>query len=160
MGIWSQKRTLAAGAQAPDFELPELGGARRSLSEILSRGPAVVAFFKVSCPVCQYTFPFLERLRQGAVQIVGISQDQAAATAEFCREYGITFPTLLDDTSSYPVSNAFAIASVPALFLIEKDGAVSMSESGFSKRFLEAAGERAGVAPFRPGESVPESRPG
>ncbi len=164
MAFWNEKRMLRVGARAPGFQLPDLGGARRTLGEILAHGPALVAFFKVSCPVCQYTFPFLERLHQGvqsgALRIVGISQDKAGATGEFCREYGVTFTTLLDDPARYPVSNAFAIASVPSLFLIEADGTVAMSESGFSKRVLEAAGQRAGAIPFRPGESVPESRPG
>ena len=155
---------LPAGARAPAFQLPDLGGVQRTLGGILADGPALVAFFKVSCPVCQYTFPFLERLHQGAkpgaVQMVAISQDKAGATEEFCREFGVTFTTLLDDPKSYPVSNAFAIANVPSLFLIEADGTVSESESGFSKRILKTVGARAGVSAFLPGESVPESRPG
>jgi peroxiredoxin len=164
MAFWNQKRMLGVGARAPEFQLPDLGGTQRTLAGILADGPALVAFFKVSCPVCQYTFPFLERLHQGAkpgaVRIVAISQDKAGATQEFCREYGVTFTTLLDDPKSYPVSNAFAITNVPSLLLIEADGNVSASESGFSKRVLEAVGARSGVSPFRPGESVPESRPG
>ena len=164
MAFWNQQRMLGVGDRAPEFELPDLVGAKRTLGEILARGPALLALFKVSCPVCQYTFPFLERLHQGAkpgaVQIVGISQDKADATTEFCREYGVTFTTLLDDPARYPVSNAFAISNVPSLFLIEPDGTVSISQSGFSKRDLEAVGDRAGVAPFRQDERVPESRPG
>ena len=155
---------LPVGAHAPEFQLPDLGGTQRTLAGILAGGPALVAFFKVSCPVCQYTFPFLERLHQGAkaggVQMVAISQDQAGATLQFCREYGVTFTTLLDDAKNYQVSNAFDIANVPSLFLIEADGSVSASESGFSKRILEMVGARAGVSAFLPGESVPESRPG
>ncbi|HXN47274.1 MAG TPA: TlpA disulfide reductase family protein [Bryobacteraceae bacterium] len=151
---------LPAGAHAPAFQLPDLGGTERTLAGIVANGPALLAFFKVSCPVCQYTFPFLERLHQGAVQIVGISQDKAGATEEFCREFGVTFTTLLDDPRNYAVSNAFAIANVPSLFLIEADGSVSESESGFSRRILETVGERAGVSVFLPGESVPASRPG
>ena len=155
---------LPVGAHAPEFQLPDLGGTQRTLAGILAGGPALVAFFKVSCPVCQYTFPFLERLHQGAkaggVQMVAISQDQAGATEQFCREYGVTFTTLLDDAKNYQVSNAFDIANVPSLFLIEADGSVSASESGFSKRILEMVGARAGVSAFLPGESVPEGRPG
>jgi len=155
---------LTAGTSAPDFKLQTMDGKQFSLREALTRGPVVAAFFKISCPVCQYTFPFLERLHRGAtpgaVRIVGISQDKAGATEEFCHEYGVTFTTLLDDPKSYPVSNAFAIANVPSLFLIEADGTVAMSETGFSKRGLEAVGQRAGVVPFRQGESVPENRPG
>jgi peroxiredoxin len=161
MAFWKQRHMLEAGAHAPGFQLPGLDGAAHSLAEMLQRGPALLAFFKVSCPVCQYTFPFLERIHQGGgVQVVGISQDQARATREFNQEYGVTFTTLLDDSDSYPVSNAFGISSVPSLFLVEPDGAISASESGFSKSHLETVGRRAGAAPFRPAERVPEGRPG
>ena len=164
MAFWSEKRMLATGAHAPEFQLPDLRGTPQTLAGILAKGPALVAFFKVSCPVCQYTLPFLERLHQGgkpgAVQIIAISQDKAGATEQFNRDYGVTFTTLLDDTDRYPVSNAYAITNVPSLFLIEADGTVSASESGFSKRILETAGARVGVSAFKPGESVPESRPG
>ncbi len=164
MAFWTQKRMLEAGARAPVFDLADLGGTRQTLAGILARGPALVAFFKVSCPVCQYTLPFLERLHQGgkpgALQMIAISQDKAGATEQFNRDYGITFTTLLDDTDRYPVSNAFAITNVPSLFLIETDGSISASESGFSKRILETAGARAGASAFKRGESVPESRPG
>ena len=155
---------LPVGSHAPEFRLPDLGGVERTLAGILANGPALVAFFKVSCPVCQYTFPFLERLHQGAkpgaIQMIAVSQDQAGATEQFCREYGVTFTTLLDDPARYAVSNAFSIANVPSLFLIDADGTVSASETGFSKRILETAGARGGVAAFRPGENVPENRPG
>ncbi len=49
---------LTAGAKAPDFELKAMDGKRFVLREELARGPVVLAFFKVSCPVCQYAFPF------------------------------------------------------------------------------------------------------
>ena len=53
---------LEAGTQAPQFELPAMDGSRFSLQDALTRGPVVAAFFKISCPVCQYAFPFLERI--------------------------------------------------------------------------------------------------
>ena len=161
MAFWKQRQILEAGAHAPEFQLPALDGTAQSLAGILQRGPALLAFFKVSCPVCQFTFPFLERIHQGGgVQIVGISQDNVRETGEFNREFGVTFPTLLDNSGSYPVSNAFGISSVPSLFLIEPDGTISAQEQGFSKSRLEAVGRRAGAAPFQPGERVPENRPG
>jgi peroxiredoxin len=164
MAFWNRKRMIETGEPAPEFQLPDADGAQHSLGEILARGPAFFAFFKVSCPVCQYTFPFLERLHRGGtaggIQVIGISQDQAAATRAFAREYGVTFPILLDSPDGYAVSNAFGISSVPSLFLVEPDGAVSISRSGFSKADLEAVGKRTGAVPFLQGERVPESRPG
>ena len=158
---WNKPQMLEAGARAPDFSLRDLTGQTQSLQEILGRGPALLAFFKVSCPVCQFTFPFLQRLheRAGGIAIIGVSQDQAAATREFNGEFGVAFPTLLDD-AGYPASNAFGLYTVPTLFLIEPDGAISMAGCGFVKKDLEALGRRVGASPFREGERVPENKPG
>jgi peroxiredoxin len=158
---WRQRQMLEVGAHAPDFRMKDLNGQTLTLKEVLGSRPALLAFFKVSCPVCQYTFPFLQRLHEGGegIAIFGVSQDPPAATREFNREFGLTFPTLLDE-GAYAVSNAFGIDSVPSLFLIEPDGAVSLSVSGFSKQDLEVVGQRLGVAPFRADERVPELKPG
>ena len=55
---------LNAGKSAPHFGLIALDGKKYSLQEGLKHGPVLAAFFKVACPICQYTFPFLERLYQ------------------------------------------------------------------------------------------------
>ena len=52
---------IESGARAADFHLPALDKQSYSLSAALRTGPVVAAFFKSSCPVCQMTFPFLER---------------------------------------------------------------------------------------------------
>jgi len=82
---------LAAGTRAPEVELKTLDGKKFSLAEALGRGPVVLAFFKVSCPTCQYTLPFLERLYQAyqgkGVTLVGVSQNDAKETTAFCKEF-------------------------------------------------------------------------
>jgi peroxiredoxin len=158
-----RKRSLVpAGGAAPPFDLPTLDGATRSLSEILSAGPALLVFYKISCPVCQFTLPYLQRLSASPLlQVIGISQDDAAVTRAFTQRLGVTFPTLLDlGRDGYPASNAYGLSSVPALFLVERDGAVLRSFNGFSKRDLEEIGARAGVPPFSPEDHVPEWKAG
>jgi len=92
---------LSAGKTAPLFELAGVDGRKFSLKESLARGPVLVAFFKVSCPTCQYTFPFLERLyqqlRAHAAQVWGVVQDEPRDAQRFAKEYGVTFPILVDD---------------------------------------------------------------
>jgi peroxiredoxin len=162
--MWGRKTKVmpAVGVLAPEFELASLAGGSRSLHQILSSGPALLAFFKISCPVCQLTFPFLERLAaNSAFQVIGISQDDAGDTESFMRRFGVTFPVLLDQSKDgYPVSNGYGISSVPSMFLVERDGRISGAFNGFSKRDLEDLGARAAVAPFRPGEQVPEWKAG
>jgi peroxiredoxin len=158
----AKKGVLEKGARAPAFQLQSLSGATVSLEDILAKGPALLAFFKIGCPVCQLTFPFLERLAAGTgIQIIGISQDDLGATTAFNQRFGVTFPTLLDSAKeSYPASNAFGITNVPTLFLVEPDGQIANTISGFSKRDLEAVGAQVGVRAFRADENVPEWKAG
>ena len=55
---------LCTGNKAPEFDLKTLDGKRFSLSDELAHRPVVLAFFKVSCPTCQYALPFFERLHK------------------------------------------------------------------------------------------------
>ena len=153
---------LPEGERAPEFELKTLEGAKQSLEQILKAGPALFAFYKISCPVCQLTAPYLERLSAGKkIQVIGVSQDDTASTQAFLDRFGVTYPTLLDQAAeSYPASNAYGISSVPSLFLVEPDGRISKSFSGFSKRDLEDLGQRAAVSLFRPDEKVPDWKAG
>jgi peroxiredoxin len=160
-----QTTTLSGGDRAPGFDLEDLSGRRRSSSEILDGKPALLAFFKVSCPTCQYTFPFLERLYRGRtnrdIAIYAISQDDAESTREFHSEFGITMPTLLDKKEEgYPASNAYGLSTVPSLFLVAPDGRISLVLMGFDKKGMEDLGRRLGKEPFEPGEYVPEYKPG
>jgi peroxiredoxin len=155
-------RKLGKGDIAPDFRLKRIDGGEFSLSQSLVDRPVVVAFYKVSCPTCQYTFPYLERLaRQGAISFFAISQDDEQGTEEFHADFGIRFPSLLDSRKlGYPVSNTFGITHVPTLYLIEQDGRISWQSEGFSKADLDQLGERVGVKPFREGETVPSFKAG
>jgi peroxiredoxin len=161
---------VLAGNAAPAFSLLGMNGQVCSLGEALKKGPVLAAFFKISCPVCQFTFPFLERLYEAyggdKVTIWGISQDDAPDTKEFCQEYGVKFTTLIDG-QGYPASNQYGLTNVPTILLIGSDGKVAVSSVGFSKPDLERiAGElaRASGKPsqplFRPGEVVPDNKPG
>jgi peroxiredoxin len=162
---------LTAGVNAPEFALKTTGNKPFVLRDELARGPVVLAFFKGSCPVCQYAFPYLERLHQAYGQkgykLVAISQDDAKATAAFVREYGVTFPVLLEDTQTYPASNAYGLTNVPTLFWIGGDGMIEVSSVGWNKSEFEEIARRvasAGKLPpapiFKPGEEVRDFRAG
>jgi peroxiredoxin len=170
VGSSKKMTTIAAGQTAPDFSLKSSDGTEYSSSKLLKRGPVFIPFFKVSCPVCQFTFPFLERLykRYGGkdVTFLGISQDNERATKEFADEYGVTFPIALD-AESYTASNAYGLTNVPSSFLIDTDSSVKIAIMGFDRKDLEAVAaelsQRHKIPPsalFRPDESVPANRPG
>ncbi len=161
--------TLTAGVQAPPFTLSAMDGKNVSLQDALSRGPVALAFFKVSCPVCQYAFPLYERLFQTyknqGVTLVGVSQNTKKDTDSFNKKLGITFPVLLDDMKTYPVSNAYGLRTVPTLFWIAQDSTVEISSVGWNKKDFEAVSQKmadaAKIPPallLRPEEKIADFR--
>jgi len=163
--------TLSAGVAAPDFTLPTVDGQQLSLRDALQRGPVVLAFFKVSCPVCQYAFPFFERLykanHDAKISFVGISQDNAKSTQAFLKQFGVTFPVVLDDPADYAVSNAYGLTNVPTLFYISQAGDIEIASVSWSKTDVEAVNRKMAEQRQQPtptlwhkGEEVREFRAG
>jgi peroxiredoxin len=162
---------LSSGTKAPDFALPTIAGGSFSLPRELARGPVVLAFFKVSCPVCQYALPFLERIFRAYAgkhaAVVGISQNGRQDTSAFLQKFGITFPVLLDDPSNYLVSNAYGLTTVPTMFWIGQAGVIEVSSVGWMKKEIEQINALAAAASadvqqpvFQPAEQIPEFRAG
>jgi peroxiredoxin len=162
MAARRQQELIHTGSRPPNFRLARLGGGEVTLAEIAAAGPALIAFFKVTCPVCQLTCPFLERIwAAGTIPVYGISQNDAGDTREFNDEFRITFPTLLDpEEDNFPASNGFGISSVPTIFLIEHDGTVARAIEGWLKKEIEWLGRKAGVSVIRATENVPEWKAG
>jgi peroxiredoxin len=141
---------LMPGSTAPEITLTSPSGSSFSLGKQSETTPIVAAFFKVSCPTCQYAFPFLERIHraypQHKIKVVGISQDDNAKTATFTKEFGISFPMLLDDAKSYPASNAFGLTNVPSIFLLAAGGKVEFTSVGWVREDIERLNELAAKA--------------
>jgi peroxiredoxin len=161
---------VTVGKTAPSIELTGVDGESHSLQKALSQGPVLAVFFKVSCPTCQYTLPFIERLYQQLrgknPQVWGVSQDNARDSQRFAEEYGVTFPILIDD-DDYQTSREYGLKFVPTLFLISPDGLVEISSEGFCKADLleiqRSLAKHLSATPgalFKPKESVPEYKPG
>jgi peroxiredoxin len=163
---------LVSGVEAPDINLSYLDGRKFSLAEARKKGPVVAAFFKVSCPVCQLAFPYLERIfkaynKSSTFTFVGVSQDNATDTKAFNRSFGVTFPILLDVPGTYPASNAYGLTNVPTVFVISPEGEIESSSVSWCKSEMEELNRKlarlSNIAPaqiFQSGENVPEFRPG
>jgi peroxiredoxin len=141
---------LPAGSPAPAIE------------GLTAKRPLLVVFFKITCPVCQFTLPFLNRIHQaGTLPVFGISQNGDADTREFTQEFGIEYPVLLDpEDADFPASNAYGISSVPSLFLIGQDGKIERAMEGWSRKEMVWLGSRSSTMVVRQGENVPEWKAG
>jgi len=145
---------LETGTKAPDFKLTATDGKSYSLKERLSSDLTLLAFFKISCPTCQFTFPFLEKLHKNytgeGFTLWGISQNNQTETLQFASQYKISFPLLLDQ-NNYQISYAYGITVVPTLFLIDKNQEILFSSEGFAKEDLEKLSreiaQRIGLSP-------------
>ncbi|MBI5280885.1 MAG: TlpA family protein disulfide reductase [Candidatus Solibacter usitatus] len=152
---------METGDLAPDFRLELDGVGMTSLSEILAGGPALLAFYKVTCPTCQLTLPYLARLQGGSFRVLAVSQDGADAVKEFNEAFDVDLPNLLDKAQEgYPASNAYGIAYVPAMFLVQPDRRIAWSSCGFQKSGLETLAGLAGKVIFRSEDQVPDWKPG
>jgi len=170
LGAEDRMTHIVPGNVAPGFSLKSLEGKEFSLQTALESGPVVLSFFKVSCPVCKFAFPFLERLFKtyggDRVTFLGVSQDNISASRDFAHDFGVTFPVLID-APGYSVSNAYGLTTVPTYFLINQDGKVQVASVGFGKAEIESIADtladrrnikRAPV--FRADESIPAHKPG
>ena len=162
---------LSSGAKAQEFTLTSTTGKPLVLSELTKRGPVVLAFFKVSCPTCQYAFPYFERMsrvhKPEAVSFVGISQNNLVDTQAFMKQYGVTFPVAIDDSSRYIVSNAYKLTNVPTAYLVDRDGKIQVSSVGWARKDIEEINSKLSMDPaqqpypiFKPGEEIAEYKAG
>lgn len=94
-------KTIAEGATAPDFELPDQDGIPRRLSTLVAAGPVVLfaypAAMSAGCTVeaCSFRDLAAEFAAVGA-QVVGLSTDTVAAQKEFDRSSRLGYPLLSD----------------------------------------------------------------
>ena len=116
---------------APDFTLKDQFGEEHTLSEY--RGKTVfLNFWATWCPWCVKEMPDIEQLyhetgeNQGNLIILGMagpgSVDQAdeAGVADFLKEKGLTYPTLMDPTGEQFA--IYAASALPTSWLIAADG--------------------------------------
>ena len=120
---------------------------------------ALLVFFETDCPTCQLALPYLNALAGSGVQVIGLSQDDDGCTQEFIREMGIAYPVAMDD--DLRLSRAYDPQSVPAIFLLDEQGAVVKSLVGFDKAGLNELAASFGRAPIAPAEDgAPAWKPG
>ncbi len=133
---------LKVGDAAPDFTLKDYEGREFSLSGL--DGFKLLIFYKVTCPTCQLTLPFVEKMYRsygGAVHFLGVVQDPEGEARRFAEDYGFTFPQLID-APDYKTSIDYEVMVVPTVYLVDPEGRISFVEESFVKASLEELNER------------------
>ena len=133
--------SIAVGAKAPDFTLPNEDREPVSLSAQLKNGPVVLAFFPAACSsvctteMCTFRDSAAELNKVGA-NVLGVSVDTFFALKVWKDANQLNFPLLSDFNKSvirqYGVVNPDMIGlkdiAKRAVFVIDKSGMVRHSE--------------------------------
>lgn len=127
------------GASAPDFSLKDIEGRDVSLSQY--RGKVVLLeFWATWCPPCKATIPELiavqNKYRDRGFVVVGVSVDDdpdlAQKLSKFSKDHGINYSVL---PGNEKVEKAYHVGSIPVSFLIDKQGKIVNSYTGYMDKF-------------------------
>src|SRR5437899_214598 len=143
-----------SGKAAPAVALPLLGGGKTALQQ---GKVTVVDFWATWCAPCRYSMPRLQSLwseyRLRGVDLYSVDTDdpgpdREAQVREFLLREKLNFPVVLDDGTA---SEAFQVASLPTMLLVDRTGTVVWSHVGAftapQERQLRAALDRALMPP-------------
>ncbi len=132
----SSEKTFGQPA-APDFTLRTMDGEPFTLSKNLHKGPIILHFWATWCLPCMAEMKAmktaLEARKQTNLQVLSVSVDDNKTSAKVkghvrARKYPFTI--LMDDEKK--VYDAFQVANCPQLFLLDKDGSIVYSHTGFT----------------------------
>lgn len=130
---------IACAEQAINFELKDLSGKTVSLEDFSGK-VVFIDFWATWCPPCRASIPAVEELYEkykndDSVCFIGInlSEDKDTVT-KFVEKQGITYKVLL---SNNKVITDYKIRSIPAFFIIDKNGAVANKYLGYRQGLEE-----------------------
>ena len=125
------KRNVAVGKKFADFEMSDLNGKTRKLSEYVGNGKIVLIDFWASwCPPCRRDMPNVvevyKQYKNKGFDIVGVSLDSKKdAWEKGVKDLNITW-TQLSDLQGWKNAAAqlYGVNSIPQTVLVDKDGTI------------------------------------
>jgi cytochrome c biogenesis protein CcmG, thiol:disulfide interchange protein DsbE len=133
----------ADGRPAPSFTLPALDGEGDISFSPPTENVVVMNFWASWCVPCRNEAPALQALWQQYgeqdIRFLGVVyRDPAAGARAFVEEFGITYPSVLDDDGQ--LASDYGVLGLPTTFVISPDGTIAF---GFTGRIDEAVLSRA-----------------
>ena len=118
---------------APAFSLPEPDGGQVDLASYAGR-PVLLVFWTTSCPICQRELPMLNRMdwefRDRGTDVLTVCLGGEDEARDYLSSNRIALKTVYDAQGK--VGRAYSVGGVPRLVLIDKDGKVKRSTSGWT----------------------------
>ena len=135
-GVLPATATAAAEEKAPDFTLEDLHGSEVTLSDVLADGPVILDFWATWCKPCLEALPALQALSDEfadeGLTILAVSIDDPRSRSKIgstMRSLGVDLQVLLDQDKT--AASLYRVTSVPATYLIDRDGIVVYSHRGY-----------------------------
>ena len=155
---------VRAHGSFPERALPDLAGEQRALAEAWQEGDALILIGHKNCKTTRQTMPFVDRIhrRRGAGHsVVAILQDGPREARELAQSLALELPLRLE-ADPYPLARQLRLATVPTLFVVDREGQIRAVSEGFVRADLEAFAARLGVSSplFTPEDRAPAMRPG
>ena len=129
----NRQESAISGKPAPEIALPLLGGGKSAIQ----RGKiTVIDFWATWCAPCRASMPRVQQVwkeyKPSGVELYSVdtddpSPDRESQVSEFLMQNRLTFPVVLDDGTA---EQAFAIANLPTMLVLDKDGKIAWSHVG------------------------------
>lgn len=124
-------RTPMIGRLAPSFDLRRAGASDRVSLAALRGRPAVINFWATWCVPCYAEHPILVNAaaQNPDVAFAGVVYDDTEPKVlEFLREYGASYPSLIDDGGRTAI--AYGVYGVPETFFVNAEGVIVSKVTG------------------------------
>jgi peroxiredoxin len=131
--------TLAVGTPAPDFKVQDLAGKEFHLKECCGKDAVLLFFWSFFCGPCREEMPMINQMTREyegkGLQIIGVNldgQEMSKAINKFVESEKLAFRIVFDQLvgDSFLVADPYGVAGTPALFIIDKKGAVAFTALG------------------------------
>ena len=129
-------QVAAIGSVAPDFSYPTVGNRVVRLSDYIGERYVIIDFWATWCPPCQRELPELQSFyaeRSDLIEVIAITSERADAKMSIqdnVRRKGLQFPVMHDPSGE--ISNLYPHQGIPFLVLIDIDGVIRGTHSGYT----------------------------
>ena len=116
----------------PEIAGTALDGTLLALADLRGR-PVIVNFWGPSCIPCRTEFPLLrakleEHAATGLVILGVLTDDPPEPAREFVRDFGATWPTVIDPDKS--IKAAYRVAARPQTYFVDRSGILRSVQVG------------------------------
>lgn len=140
MTAFARQDGLKNGAAAPDFSAAGTDGKTHTLKSLTAKGPVVLYFIKIGCPVNQRAIPHFNNLAKtykDKATLIGVINGDMKAAKKWAEQNKSPINLVVDPDQK--IIRSYQAVYSPWAVLVGKDGKVTKTLEGGSKAELTVA---------------------